>query len=127
MFWMAMFVTILVFMVCGLVVLTGLVSQSHWSMTVNMKHNLYISIMQCLLCFFIVEGLDYGHPDVIDSFSQETSYDFNQRTPLQIPKHVGDNHGTRCAGQVVGKPNNSMCGVGLAFGARLSGPSMEII
>lgn len=32
-----------------------------------------------------------------------------------------DSHGTRCAGQIVSKPNNNICGAGIAYGATISG------
>lgn len=34
---------------------------------------------------------------------------------------VGFSHGTRCAGEVAMEANNSYCGVGIAFNARIGG------
>ena len=36
-------------------------------------------------------------------------------------------HGTRCAGEVAAVSNNSVCGVGVAPGARVGGNAMMII
>ena len=33
-------------------------------------------------------------------------------------------HGTRCAGEVAAKPNNQICGVGIAYHARVGGIRM---
>ena len=33
-------------------------------------------------------------------------------------------HGTRCAGEVAAEANNSKCGVGVSFGARIGGVRM---
>jgi hypothetical protein len=30
-------------------------------------------------------------------------------------------HGTRCAGEIVMKPNNRLCGVGIAYGVSIGG------
>lgn len=68
-------------------------------------------------------GLDINHPDFADAFSPKTSFDFNTHGPIKPPTQKIDNHGTRCAGQIVGKLNNGICSVGLAFGSRLSGIS----
>lgn len=35
--------------------------------------------------------------------------------------HLGFSHGTRCAGEVAMEANNSYCGVGIAFNARIGG------
>lgn len=51
----------------------------------------------------------------------ELSYDFNAGGSKITIQHKVDNHGTRCAGQIVAKPNNNICGVGLAFGSKISG------
>lgn len=36
-------------------------------------------------------------------------------------------HGTRCAGEAVAAANNSMCGVGVAFNAKVGGISFLFI
>ena len=67
------------------------------------------------------QGIDFTHPDIADSFIPEGSYDMNNRKPLMPPDNENDSHGTRCAGQIVAKPNNSVCGVGVAFHANITG------
>jgi kexin len=37
------------------------------------------------------------------------------------PRLSDDRHGTRCAGEVAGKRNNDVCGVGIAWDAKVSG------
>ena len=32
-----------------------------------------------------------------------------------------NHHGTRCAGEISALPNNNVCGVGVAYGAKFSG------
>ncbi|OUM66790.1 hypothetical protein PIROE2DRAFT_23090, partial [Piromyces sp. E2] len=66
------------------------------------------------------DGLDYEHPDLKDNFFAEGSYDFNDHRALPKPTLSDDNHGTRCAGQVAAGINDS-CGVGIAYGAKVSG------
>ena len=34
---------------------------------------------------------------------------------------VSNHHGTRCAGEIAAVANNSVCGVGVAYGAKVSG------
>ncbi|ORZ38995.1 peptidase S8/S53 domain-containing protein [Catenaria anguillulae PL171] len=41
-------------------------------------------------------------------------------TPDASPKSEEDNHGTRCAGEIVGIPNNGKCSVGIAHDARVT-------
>ncbi|KAI9366796.1 peptidase S8/S53 domain-containing protein [Zopfochytrium polystomum] len=69
----------------------------------------------------IDDGVQYNHPDFHpSSWSAESSYDFNHRTNDASPKDPSDIHGTRCAGQIAAAPN-TVCGVGVAFGAKISG------
>ena len=48
------------------------------------------------------------------------SYNFMTRTMSPLPNQ-GETHGTRCAGQIAAVSNNSICGVGVAPGATVSG------
>ncbi|KAJ3033582.1 pheromone processing endoprotease [Rhizophlyctis rosea] len=50
----------------------------------------------------------------------EGSYDYNDHVALPKPKVVDDHHGTRCAGEVAAV-RNDVCGVGVAYGAKVSG------
>ncbi|KAJ3416635.1 Proprotein convertase subtilisin/kexin type 7 [Chytridiales sp. JEL 0842] len=69
----------------------------------------------------IDDGIEYNHPDFIhENWSSESSYDFNERTNKPLPQTPEDTHGTRCAGEIVSAPND-ICGVGVAYGARLAG------
>ncbi|KAJ3313513.1 hypothetical protein HDU76_002631, partial [Blyttiomyces sp. JEL0837] len=67
------------------------------------------------------DGVEFTHPDFLqENWSAESSYDFNERTNTPWPQEAEDKHGTRCAGEVAAAPNN-VCGVGVAYGARLAG------
>ncbi|KAJ1556203.1 pheromone processing endoprotease, partial [Cladochytrium tenue] len=50
----------------------------------------------------------------------EGSYDYNDHVKLPMPNTFEDRHGTRCAGEVVATKND-ICGVGIAFKAKVSG------
>ncbi|KAI9203313.1 pheromone processing endoprotease KexB [Polychytrium aggregatum] len=69
---------------------------------------------------FIDDGLDYEHPDLKPNFYAAGSYDYNVHTALPKPTLSDDNHGTRCAGEVAAI-SNDVCGVGIAWKARVSG------
>ncbi|KAJ3129631.1 Proprotein convertase subtilisin/kexin type 7 [Nowakowskiella sp. JEL0407] len=68
----------------------------------------------------IDDGVDFTHPDIKENWSPEGSYDFNERNNNPMPSDKLDVHGTRCAGEIVAARNN-VCGVGVAFGAKISG------
>ncbi|KAI9018202.1 peptidase S8/S53 domain-containing protein [Hyaloraphidium curvatum] len=70
----------------------------------------------------IDDGLDSTNPDLKDNFYVEGSWDFNtpSQAPLPQPQSAEDNHGTRCAGEVAAV-RNDVCGVGVAYDARVSG------
>ncbi|KAJ1914395.1 pheromone processing endoprotease [Mycoemilia scoparia] len=72
----------------------------------------------------IDDGLDYTSEDLYESFFLEGSYDFNDKTKLPTPRLSDDYHGTRCAGQIAAARNNGVCGVGVAYNARVSGIRM---
>lgn len=38
-----------------------------------------------------------------------------------MPSLKDDIHGTRCAGEIAAVPNNDVCGVGIAYGSKVSG------
>ncbi|KAJ2880889.1 pheromone processing endoprotease [Coemansia asiatica] len=71
----------------------------------------------------IDDGLDYSSEDLLANFDYRGSYDFNDRTKLPTPRLVDDYHGTRCAGQIAAA-RNDVCGVGVAYGARVAGIRM---
>lgn len=66
------------------------------------------------------DGLDYDSGDLKDNFFAEGSHDFNDNEDLPTPKLSDDRHGTRCAGEIAAGKNN-VCGVGLAYDAKISG------
>ncbi|KNE54077.1 hypothetical protein AMAG_17620 [Allomyces macrogynus ATCC 38327] len=68
------------------------------------------------------EGVEYTHPDIAPNFDASLSYDFNTHAQLpQLPLDNSETHGTRCAGEIVAAADNSVCGVGVAYGAKLAG------
>ncbi|XP_008475999.1 neuroendocrine convertase 1-like isoform X2 [Diaphorina citri] len=71
----------------------------------------------------IDDGMEYTHEDIKDSFAPELSYNFNAEKWDITPRYEDprNKHGTRCAGELVMKPNNSKCGVGVCYGARVGG------
>ncbi|KAJ2222843.1 pheromone processing endoprotease [Coemansia sp. RSA 485] len=71
----------------------------------------------------IDDGLDYSSEDLLENFDYRGSYDFNDQTKLPTPRLIDDYHGTRCAGQIAAA-RNKVCGVGVAYGARVAGIRM---
>ncbi|KAJ2572729.1 pheromone processing endoprotease [Coemansia sp. RSA 1807] len=71
----------------------------------------------------IDDGLDYSSDDLLANFDFRGSYDFNDKTKLPTPRLEDDYHGTRCAGQIAAV-RNDVCGVGVAYGARVAGIRM---
>jgi subtilisin family serine protease len=63
------------------------------------------------------------NPETIISFSRTLS---TPKYPLLTPSNHFFSHGTRCAGEVAAKANNSICGVGVAYNANIGGMSMDI-
>lgn len=66
------------------------------------------------------DGLDYDSQDLKDNFFAEGSHDYNDHEDLPTPKLSDDRHGTRCAGEIAAGKND-VCGVGLAYDAKISG------
>lgn len=66
------------------------------------------------------DGIDYEHPDFLESFSKEGSWDFNLHQNMPAPLLADDHHGTRCAGEVAAGFND-VCGVGVAPGSHVAG------
>ncbi|CCF56238.1 hypothetical protein KAFR_0A08040 [Kazachstania africana CBS 2517] len=67
------------------------------------------------------DGLDYENPDIKDNFCKEGSWDFNANTNLPKPTLADDYHGTRCAGEIAAVKNNGICGIGVAYDAKVAG------
>ena len=73
------------------------------------------------------DGIDYLHPDLKEAYNAELSYDYSSNDPFPYPrwtKTAYNSHGTRCAGEIVSKPDNGICGVGVAPGAKVVGVRM---
>lgn len=66
------------------------------------------------------DGLDMYSDDLKNNYYAAGSYDFNDHTEEPKPRLSDDRHGTRCAGEVAAGKNN-VCGVGVAYDARISG------
>ncbi|XP_012280336.1 furin-like protease 1 [Orussus abietinus] len=73
------------------------------------------------------DGLEKDHPDLYRNYDPQASYDVNSHDEDPMPRYdvVDSNrHGTRCAGEVAATANNSICAVGVAFGAGVGGVRM---
>ncbi|MBN3314109.1 FURI1 protein, partial [Atractosteus spatula] len=73
------------------------------------------------------DGIEKNHPDLIQNYDPDASYDVNDKDPDPQPRYtqLNDNrHGTRCAGEVAAVANNGICGVGLAYNAKIGGVRM---
>ena len=68
----------------------------------------------------IDDGLDMDSDDLKANYFAAGSYDFNEQVEEPKPRLSDDRHGTRCAGEVAAVRNN-VCGVGVAFDAKVSG------
>lgn len=67
------------------------------------------------------DGLEWTHRDLVENYCAEGSWDFNENSPNPGPKKGEDRHGTRAAGLIAATRNNSVCGVGVAYDAKVSG------
>ncbi|KAI6203185.1 hypothetical protein M3Y94_00527500 [Aphelenchoides besseyi] len=71
------------------------------------------------------DGIDYGHDDLAPNYDPMASYDLNDNDDDPMPTMDDFNkHGTRCAGEVAMVANNSRCGVGVAYEAKIGGIRM---
>jgi len=73
------------------------------------------------------DGVDYMHPDLINNYNAQASYDFSSNDPYPFPRYTDDwfnSHGTRCAGEVSGARDNGVCGVGVAYDSMIAGIRM---
>lgn len=66
------------------------------------------------------DGIDMYSDDLKDNYFAQGSYDFNDNTDEPKPRLSDDRHGTRCAGEIAAV-KNSVCGVGVAYNARIGG------
>ncbi|KAM3721853.1 Neuroendocrine convertase [Dirofilaria immitis] len=66
------------------------------------------------------DGIQHNHTDIVSNYDPQASYDLNDNDPDPMPKFNKMNrHGTRCAGEIAMTPNNSFCGVGIAYNAKI--------
>uniref|UniRef100_A0AAQ6A3H8 P/Homo B domain-containing protein n=1 Tax=Amphiprion ocellaris TaxID=80972 RepID=A0AAQ6A3H8_AMPOC len=73
------------------------------------------------------DGIEKDHPDLISNYDPEASYDVNDGDTDPQPRYTQRNenrHGTRCAGEVAAAANNDVCGVGVAYNAKIGGVRM---
>lgn len=73
------------------------------------------------------DGLEKDHPDIRRNYDPLASYDVNNHDEDPMPRYDlidSNRHGTRCAGEVAAEGNNSICAVGVAFGAGIGGVRM---
>ncbi|KAJ7328626.1 hypothetical protein OS493_023895 [Desmophyllum pertusum] len=68
-------------------------------------------------------GLDNDHPELEKNFDPEASYDFveNEKNPASNNPGKSVSHGNSCAGIIAAEANNSFCGVGIAYNAKIGG------
>jgi proprotein convertase subtilisin/kexin type 7 len=74
-------------------------------------------------CNFRYLGLEWNNPDLKANYNPEGSFDLNSGDgdPTPDASKTTNHHGTRCAGEIAAVANNNICGVGVAYGARVSG------
>ncbi|KAM9329544.1 proprotein convertase subtilisin/kexin type 4 [Gastrophryne carolinensis] len=73
------------------------------------------------------DGVEKDHPDLHANFDPMASYDFNDDDPDPQPRYNPSDenrHGTRCAGEVAAVAKNDVCGVGIAYNAKIGGVRM---
>lgn len=71
------------------------------------------------------DGIQRNHPDLLQNYDPDASYDINGNDSDPMPRDNGDNkHGTRCAGEVAAVAFNNYCGVGVAYNASIGGVRM---
>ncbi|OWF56741.1 neuroendocrine convertase 1-like [Mizuhopecten yessoensis] len=73
------------------------------------------------------DGIEHNHPDLAQNYDPRASTDLNGNDDDPQPRYDPTNenkHGTRCAGEIAMVANNSLCGVGVAYNARIGGVRM---
>ena len=77
------------------------------------------------------DGLDHTHPDLSKNYDEAASLDVNNKTsvgvdhdPTPDDSNLSNDHGTKCAGEVAAEADNNICGVGVAFNAKIGGIRM---
>ncbi|KAJ9048770.1 pheromone processing endoprotease [Entomophthora muscae] len=105
----------------------GFVNQWHFHNTEGSHHDLNVTGLwsegitgKGIVVAIVDDGIDFEHRDIRENYFKEGSFDFNKNRADPYPDTELDVHGTRCAGQVAGL-RNDVCGVGIAFGAKVAG------
>ncbi|KAG7666121.1 KEX2 [[Candida] subhashii] len=75
---------------------------------------------QNIVTAIIDDGLDAQGEDLAENFNAKGSWDFNDNSPVPLPRLGDDYHGTRCAGEIAAVKND-VCGVGVAYKSQVSG------
>ncbi|KAK0424619.1 hypothetical protein QR680_008753 [Steinernema hermaphroditum] len=73
------------------------------------------------------DGIERTHSDLRANYDPKASIDLNGKDDDPSPRYDlegGNNHGTRCAGEVAAVFNNSVCTVGVAYNAKIGGIRM---
>lgn len=70
------------------------------------------------------DGINYTHRDLNDNYDGSVDFDVAQGIDDATPFHESDNHGTAVAGIIAAEANGEG-GVGVAFGATISGIRMD--
>ncbi|XP_066585084.1 furin-like protease kpc-1 isoform X2 [Prorops nasuta] len=73
------------------------------------------------------DGLEKDHPDLYKNYDPQASFDVNNHDEDPMPRYDyldSNRHGTRCAGEVAATANNSICAIGVAYGAGVGGVRM---
>jgi len=73
------------------------------------------------------DGIEHNHTDLIRNYDPQASWDVNGEDGDPFPRYDPTNenkHGTRCAGEVAAQANNTICGVGVAYNAKIGGVRM---
>ncbi|XP_066296994.1 furin-like protease kpc-1 isoform X1 [Branchiostoma lanceolatum] len=72
----------------------------------------------------IDDGIFTNQPDLRDNLAPGLSYDVLAETTDPTPNIPQSSHGTNCAGIIAAVHNNSFCGVGVAYKAKVAGIKM---
>ncbi|XP_052006866.1 furin (paired basic amino acid cleaving enzyme) a [Xyrauchen texanus] len=103
-----------------------LYNEEHRDLNVKEAWKLGVS-GQGVVVSILDDGIEKNHPDLIQNYDPDASYDVNDGDPDPQPRYtqLNDNrHGTRCAGEVAAVANNGICGVGVAYNAKIGGVRM---
>ncbi|KNC76516.1 hypothetical protein, variant, partial [Sphaeroforma arctica JP610] len=69
------------------------------------------------------DGIEHTHPDLSRQYDAAASYDLNSMDDDPFPREEDpiNKHGTRCSGEIAAQEDNDVCGVGVAYNARIGG------